>query len=64
MLYCIRIFTNTCEVTMQVKRAIGKVVCITQTTNILRIHVLVLSLHIVCFPIVIKALLHDFNPDI
>ena len=41
---------------------------ITQTTNILRIYVLVLSLHIlawfVCFQNVIKTLLHGFDPDI
>ena len=26
MLHCIQIFTNTCEVTMQVKRAVGKAI--------------------------------------
>ena len=37
---------------------------ITQTTYILRKHVFVLSLFVVCFPIVVNALLHGFNPYI
>ena len=45
MLYCIQMFTNTCEVTMQVKRAIVK--AILHKLPILQIHVLVFSLHII-----------------
>ena len=45
MLHCIQIFTNTCEVTMQVKRVKEK--AILHKIPILRIHVLVFSLHII-----------------
>ena len=54
--------TNTYEVTMQVKRSIRKaIVYITNTFDCVE------SLHyfawfVVCFPIVIKALLHGFDP--
>ena len=51
--------TNTCEVTMQVKRAIGKA-----TVHKLPIFNEYISPHyfawfVVCFPIVVKAILHD-----
>ena len=68
MLHRIPIFTNTCEVTMQVKRAIGKA-----TFYILPIHneymllywVSTLFCMICClFSIVVKALLHSFDPGI
>ena len=75
MLHCIQIFTNTCEVTMQLKCYIGKALLhYRQTTNILPIHVLVLiksphyfaqlPVYVVCFPNVIKTLLHGFDPHI
>ena len=62
MLHCIQIFSNTSEVTTQVKRAIGKA---TQATNILQIHVLVLSFHIIWHDFLFsncnEALLHGFD---
>ena len=43
MFYCIQLFTNTCEVTMQVNRAIGKAIL----QNYQYEYVLVLSLYII-----------------
>ena len=62
MLHRIQISTNTCEVTMQVKRAIRKV-----TLQKLPIYNDFMCLQIIlndfffCFPIVVKALLHGFD---
>ena len=64
MLHRIQISTNTCEVTMQVKRAIGKVtlqklpiyseyLCLCRVSTIFCI--------ICCFPNVVKALLYGFD---
>ena len=51
MLHCIKIFTNTCAVTMQVKRVIGKAILhkwpIYMTD--IGLYVLVLSLHLFVF---------------
>ena len=65
MLHCIQIFTNTCEVKMQVKRAIEK--AILHKLRIYNEYVFVYSLCIILhvllfvFPIVVKALLHGFD---
>ena len=65
MLHIIQISMNTCEVMMQIKHAIGKATLHRLYTNILRIDVLVLSLHfVVCVLIVVKALLNGFDPYI
>ena len=68
MLHCIHIFKNTCEDTMQVKRDIH-VRQIILLKHILRIHVLVLSLHIICcncclFSNNYKNYMHGFDPYI
>ena len=48
MPHCIQTFTNTCEVTMQVKHwAVECISLYRQTTDILQIHVLVLRLYII-----------------
>ena len=68
MLHCIQIFTNACEATMQVKRAIGKLrpyyLNYQYTTNTCACveppHYY--AWYVVCFPIVVIALLHGFDP--
>ena len=64
MLHRIQISMNPCEVTMQVKRAIGKAFqYITNTcASVESPHHF--ALFVVCFPIVVKALLHGFDPYI
>ena len=60
MLHCIEIFTNTCEFTMQVKTwHTCREDYNTQNTctNILRIHVLMLSLHIILLALYICHIL-------
>ena len=69
MFHCIQIFTNTCEVTVQIKRAIGKAILhklpnITKTMLCACVEPPQYLAWFVCFPIVIKALLHGFDPSI
>ena len=59
MLHRIQISTNTCEVTMQVKRAIGKV---TLHKLPIPIHAIVLSLYNILHDLLfVKALLYGFD---
>ena len=61
MLYCIQIFTNTCEVSMQVKRDIERILLQLSMNT----YVLMLRLHIIwhdCSEM--KAFLHGLDPYI
>ena len=63
MLHCLQMFTYTCDAG-KLRLYVGKT-CITQTTNILRIHLPVLSLHIIWHTMFFnlkKNLLHSFDP--
>ena len=63
MLHRIQISSNTCEVTMQVKRAIGKAILHKLPIYNEYMYVLVLSLHIIIV-VHVKAVIKGFDPYI
>ena len=63
MLHRIQISSNTCEVTMQVKRAIGKATLHKLPIYNEYMYVLVLSLHIIIV-VHVKAVIKGFDPYI